>query len=83
MKKVGLCQRVNTLENTDSKSVVDIGECVLAPSTHVLVAAKPEFLHPCIMMAILYLKIEETTGKSCKIEKFERKLAENTNKKKE
>lgn len=79
IKKAGLCQRVNILEVTSSKIVLDMGECILAPATHVIANTKGEnFIPACPMAAILYSKIEEITGKNCTLEKFERKMNQNT-----
>ncbi len=79
IKKTGLCQRVNILEVNNSKIVLDMGECVLAPATHIIANTKGEnFIPACPMAAILYSKIEEKTGKNCSLEKFERKLNQNT-----
>ena len=79
IQKVGLCQRVKVLETSDSKIVIDIGECILAPATHVLAKnGNADFIPACPMMEILYAKIKDGTGKFCSTEKCERKVAENT-----
>ncbi|MFX1453514.1 MAG: hypothetical protein ACFFCM_21975, partial [Promethearchaeota archaeon] len=39
IKKNGLCQVVDILEINDSKIVIDMGECILAPATHIIAKA--------------------------------------------
>jgi len=69
IKSVGLCQRVNVLEATDEKLVIDIGECVFAPATKVL--RKKEEIPPCPMMAILQGTLDSTLKKKFRITGYE------------
>lgn len=78
IKSVGLCQRVNMLEVSDSKLVVDIGECVLAPATKVLSEKYPHLTPPCPMLAILSGAIENATGKKSRLDGCVFKPEENT-----
>ncbi len=78
IKSVGLCQRVNILEVSDSKLVIDLGECIYAPATKVLRAENPKFIPPCPMLAILAGKIETGTTKKTEILSCEYKPQENT-----
>ncbi len=78
MKSVGLCQRVNVLEASDSKVVVDIGECVLGSATQKLSARYTNLIPPCPMLAILAGAIESGTGKKSRIEGCVYKPEENT-----
>jgi len=78
IKEVGLCQRANILEVNDSKIVLDLGECVLAPITKVLRGDDRSMIPPCPMFAILYGAIVKKTGKTGFMEKCEYKPEENT-----
>lgn len=78
MKSTGVCKRVNVLETSDSKVVIDIGECIFAPTTHMLRKNDVNFIPPCPMMAILTGKIESTTGKRSTIESCKWIPQENT-----
>ncbi|MFX1366545.1 MAG: hypothetical protein ACFE9Y_16620 [Promethearchaeota archaeon] len=78
IKEVGFCQRANILELSESKVVIDLGECVLAPITKVLRGTNMEMIPPCPMMALLYGTIEQKTGKRGSIEKAEWKPEQNT-----
>lgn len=78
IKSVGLCQRVNLLEVSDSKLVIDIGECVLSPATKILAAKYPTLTPPCPMLAILAGAIQSATGKTSRIDGCVLKLEENT-----
>ncbi len=78
IKESGFCQRVNVLEISDDKIVIDIGECVLAPITKVIRGNDLNKIPPCPMMALLYGEIENKTGKRGSIEKAEWKPEENT-----
>lgn len=78
MKSVGLCQRLNMLEVSDSKLVIDIGECILAPATKVLAAKYPNLTPPCPMLAILAGALESATGKKSRLDGCVFKPEENT-----
>ncbi|MEJ2277012.1 MAG: hypothetical protein P8Y70_04580 [Candidatus Lokiarchaeota archaeon] len=78
IKETGFCQRANVLEAEDSKVVIDLGECVLAPITKVIRGNDLNMIPPCPMMALLYGTIENKTGKRGSIEKAEWKPQENT-----
>ncbi len=78
IKEVGFCQRANIIEVSDSKVVLDLGECVLAPITKVLRGNDINYIPPCPMVAILYGAIEKNTGKTGSVEKAEWKPEENT-----
>ncbi len=78
IKERGFCQRANIIEADDSKVVLDLGECVLAPITKVLRGTDLNYIPPCPMMGILYGAITKKTGKTGSIEKAEWKPEENT-----
>jgi len=78
IKQVGFCQRANIVEVNDSKVVIDLGECVLAPITKVIRGTDLNKIPPCPMMALLYGTINKKTGKTGSIEKAEWKPEENT-----
>ncbi len=79
IKKLGVCQRLNIVEATDEKLVVDIGECVFSQAG--LILAKEEgkdYIPVCPMIAMLEAEIEEVTGKTLQIEKREFDLGHNS-----
>lgn len=78
IKESGFCQRANIIEITDSKIVIDLGECVLAPITKAIRGNDVNKIPPCPMLALLYGTIEQKTGKQGSIEKAEWKPEENT-----
>ncbi|MFX1520345.1 MAG: hypothetical protein ACFFCD_10540, partial [Promethearchaeota archaeon] len=73
-----VCQRVNILEATDEKLVVDIGECIFATATHILRKGDPNFIPPCPMLAILQSAIGGTLNKKFRLTACEYKPDENT-----
>lgn len=77
IKSAGLCKRVNLLEESDSKLVVDIGECVLSPATKKLAESYPNLIPPCPMLGILANAIESATGKRSRLEHCEYNAKDN------
>lgn len=78
IKSIGLCQRVNILEATDNKLVVDIGECAFAPATKAVANDDPNFIPPCPMLAMLVDAIDNAINKKLCITSRVYKPAENT-----
>ncbi|MFX1520416.1 MAG: hypothetical protein ACFFCD_10900, partial [Promethearchaeota archaeon] len=66
-----VCQRVNILEATDEKLVVDIGECIFAPATKKL--REKEEIPPCPMIGILQGTIQSALNKKLRIANYEYK----------
>ncbi len=78
LKSSGLCQRVNALEATDTKLVIDIGECVLGQATQRLATLYPNMIPPCPMLAMLASEIDRITKKKSHIEACQYKPELNT-----
>jgi len=68
IKKLGFCQRAIVMEATDSKLVIDLGECIFGSATKVFRGDDLNYIPPCPMMSILYSAIETETGKKGFIE---------------
>lgn len=68
IKKLGFCQRAIVMEATDSKLVIDLGECIFGSATKVFRGDDLNFIPPCPMMSILYSAVEAQTGKKGFIE---------------
>jgi len=79
IKKLGVCQRVNIVESTDEKLVVDIGECVFSQASNILAKEEgTDYIPVCPMIAMLEAEIEEVTGKTLEIEKRDFDLGHNS-----
>ncbi len=66
--KLGFCQRAIIMEATDTKLVIDLGECIFGSATKVFRGNDLNYIPPCPMMSILYSAIEAETGKKGFIE---------------
>ena len=61
--EIGYCQKVDILEVSDSKVVIDLGDSVFAPAIRHLRGKNLQSLEPDPMIVILYAAIEHFAGK--------------------
>lgn len=68
IKSIELVHRCNIVEASDSKAIIDIGDCILNPACNIVEKHSEKGIPPCPWIAILYAGVEEKYGKQIHLE---------------